>query len=281
MNRQTLYIAFGSHQVAVHSYVPEVLAGTERNFRHMIELEPKKVIGQLEVCCKNGEYYIVRDSEVSVPNRNLTAVLLRLKYEVVMALIQARPDLLWFHAGAAAYRGSAVVFSAPGGRGKSTLVTSLCKRGWTYLSDDVIPLDLNSGKVIPFPQTPRVRKNIGQELPVDRVNELNKIEVNLKPETVCREAMPIGALIFPTYSFYSPTELLPCSPGTAALELLQTCVNFANHRQVAVREVCELVKFLPTFRLTFNSGSLAAGIVADAYEKQTYLSSDLISNYKN
>ena len=96
MNQQTLYIAFGTHQVAVHSYVPEVLAGTERNFRHMIELEPKKVIGQLEVCCKNGEYYIVRDSEVSVPNRNLTAVLLCLKYEVVMALIQARPDLLWF-----------------------------------------------------------------------------------------------------------------------------------------------------------------------------------------
>ena len=270
MNQQTLYIAFGGHQVAVHSHAPEVLAGARRNFRHMIELEPKKVIGQLEVCWKNGEYHILKDSKTSAQNRNLTDVLPRLKYEVVMALIQARPDLLWFHAGAAAYRGSAVVFSAPGGRGKSTLVTSLCKRGWTYLCDDVIPLDLNTGKVIPFPQTPRVRKNIGQELPVDRVHELNKIEVNLKPETVCREAMAIGALVFPTYSLHSPTGLLPCSPGTAALELLQTCVNFENHRQVAVREVCERVLCLPTFRLSFSSGSLAAEIIAHTYEKQTY-----------
>jgi hypothetical protein len=271
MNQQTLYIAFGDRQVAVHSHVPEVLAGAKRNFRHMIELEPKKVIGQLEVCWKNGEYHIIPDSEASAQNRTLSDVLPRLKYEVVMRLIQARPDLLWFHAGAAAYRGSAVVFCAPGGRGKSTLVTSLCKRGWTYLSDDVVPLDLNSGKVIPFPLTPAVRENIGQELPLDRLKELNKTEVNLKPETVCREAMPIGALIFPTYSLHSPTGLLLHSPGTAALELLQNCVNFANHRQVAVREVCERVLCLPTFGLSFSSGSLAAELIAHKYEKQTYL----------
>ena len=91
MNQQTLYIAFGDHQVAVHSCAPDVLAGTKRNFRHMIELEPKKVIRQLEVCCKNGEYHLIRD-EASGQNKTLTDdILLRIKYEVVMALIRHAP----------------------------------------------------------------------------------------------------------------------------------------------------------------------------------------------
>lgn len=55
------------------------------------------------------------------------------KYEVVMGLVRARPDLLWFHAGAVAFDTGAVVFAAPGGGGKSTLVAWLCQQGWRYI----------------------------------------------------------------------------------------------------------------------------------------------------
>ena len=266
INQQTLYIAFEEHQVAVHSNVTEVLARVRQSFREMLALEPKKIVGQLEVSWKNGEYYLLGGSEGSTRNSTLDDVLCSLKYEAIMGLIKARPELLWLHAGAAAYQGSAIVISGCSGRGKSTLVTSLCTRGWRYLSDDVLPLNLNSGKVIPFPRTPEVRENIGRELPPEQIQELKQTELELKPEIVCKEAMPIKALVFPTYSLYSPTQILPYSPATAALELLQNCINFVDHKQIAVRHVCELVKHLPTFRLSYSDSNLAAETIIDTLD---------------
>jgi len=46
-----------------------------------------------------------------------------------MALVRARPALLWFHAGAVANDTGSVLFAAPGGGGKSTLVTQLYHQG--------------------------------------------------------------------------------------------------------------------------------------------------------
>jgi hypothetical protein len=254
--------------VAVHSNAHEVLAEIERSFREMIELEPKSIVGELEVSWKNGEYYLLESSKADVKNGTLIDILYCLKYEVVLHLIQAHSDLLWLHAGAAAYRGKAVLIPGGSGRGKSTLVTSLCTQGWTYISDDVVPLDPNSGKVIPFPRLPMVRENLGQELPVDCVQKLKKTEVYLDPEAMCREAMPIWGLVFPTYSLHSPTEILPYSPATAALELLENCLNFVHHKQAAVHYVCELVKHLPTFRLSYSSGNLAAELIDLTYRRE-------------
>lgn len=271
MNQQTLYIAFDNHQVCVRSNIPKVLTGVERSFKAMLNLEPKQIVGQLEVWWQDGEYHLLEGSEASAKSKVLEDVLCWIKYEVVIHLIHARPDLLWLHAGAAAYQGSAVVVSGLSGRGKSTLVTSLCDRGWSYLSDDILPLDLNSGKVMPFPRTPEVRKNSGQELLPEQVQQLKQMAVELKPETVCPKAMPIKALVFPTYSLHFPTQLLPYSPATAALELLQNCVNFAKHKQTAVRHVCEVVKCLPTFSLTFNDGNFAAELIHKLQERKVDL----------
>lgn len=268
INKQTLYVAFGGHQVAVHSNAHEVLNEVEQSFRDMLDLEPKSLAGELEVFSKNGKYYFLGGSEAHAKNGTLTDVLYGLKYEIVLLLIQSRPDLLWLHAGAAAHRGKAVVITGLSGRGKSTLVTSLCAQGWAYLSDEVVPLDPYSDKVIPFPQLPVVRENLGRQLPLDRVQELRKMKVHLNPEAICREAMPICGLVFPTYSPRSPTKLSPYSAATAALELLQNSLNFVHHRQAAVRYVCKLIQKLPVFQLSYSSGNLAAELFNLTYRKE-------------
>lgn len=267
MNQQTLYIGFGGCQVAACSNGLEVLAQLRHSFCHMLEPEPTRTVACLEVQWRDGRYRVAGIADAWIEHDSLANTVECLRYEVVLRLIQVHPGLMWFHAGAAAYQGSVVIMLGSWGRGKSTLVTRLCANGWTYLSDDIIPLDPNSGKVIPFPLTPMVREDLGKEVPSERLSELSKTVVNLQPETVCREAMPINALVFPVYSYHSPTTLLPCSPAPAALELLQNCLNFTCHREAAVRYVCDLVKRVPTFRLTYNSsGKLAADLIAQAHE---------------
>ncbi|NEQ66799.1 MAG: hypothetical protein F6K21_15095 [Symploca sp. SIO2D2] len=264
---QTLYIGFRGYQVAVRSKACEVLEEIERGFREMLEFEPTSIVGQLEVYWKDGEYYLLGSSEADISNETLSDILSYLKYEIVLCLIQASSELLWLHAAAAANRGSAVVIPGLSGRGKSTLVTNLCSLGWTYLSDDVLPVSLDSSKAIPFPRLPAVRENAGQELLPERVHELTKIEVSLNPEIICRKAMPIQALIFPTYIPQSPTQLLPLSPAFAALELLQNCLNFVHHKQAAVRYVCDLVRRIPTYRLSYSNGRCAAMLIETDLEK--------------
>jgi hypothetical protein len=266
MNRQTLQVGFGGSKVAVYSDAPEVLAGLKRIFREMLESEPTRTVERLEVQWRDGKFNVSGITEACIEYGSLANTVERLRYEVVLRLIQARSDLMWLHAGAAAYRCSAVMILGSWGRGKSTLVTSLYANGWTYLSDDVVPLDPNSDRAFPFPLTPMVREDPGQELPLERLSELRKTEVFLLPERVCRDPIPISAVVFPVYRRGCHTELLPCSPATAALELLQNCLNFPSHREAAVRYVCDLVRKVPAFRLSYSDGRLAAELIAQAHE---------------
>ena len=264
MDRQTLCVAFDGHQVVVRSDAPEVLVGIERIFRQMLEPEPTRIVGHFEVYGENDKYHLCGGRADDAGSRSLPDVLIRLKYKVIRHLIQARPDLLWFHAGAAAHGGHAVLFLGGCGQGKSTLVTGLCALGWGYLADDAVPLDTSSGEVFPFPQAPRVREDAGHVVLPEHLSQLHRNAVDLDSTMVCREAVPVAALVFPTYDPRAPTELVPYPPAAATLELLQHSVNFKDHRETAVRSLCKLVSRWRTFRLSFSDGELAARTVAQA-----------------
>ncbi|MDR4499310.1 MAG: hypothetical protein MRK02_15545 [Candidatus Scalindua sp.] len=261
-HEKTLYIAFRDNQVAVHSGIHDVLVWIERCFCEMLEYKPVNIVKNLEVYKKEEKFILRENDDSSVENGSLNTILEFLNKVVIHHLIQAHPNLLWIHAGAVVYRDYAVVFSGAWGKGKSTLVTSLCDHGWTYLSDDIVPLDLSSGKVIPFSQTPTVREDPGREIPLHRLGELRKIEVNLRQKRVGREPVPIGAIVFPTYSRYSSTRIVHCSPSTAVLELLKSCLNFEGHREEAVHHLCRLLSRLPSLRLFFSNGKHAAELIA-------------------
>jgi hypothetical protein len=258
---RTLFVAFDGRQVAVSSDTPEVLAAFERSFRRMLRPEAGRLVARLKVG-RVPEGYVLRCDQDWVKSESLDGVLFYLSHEVVLRLIGARPDFLWLHAGAAAFRDRAVLVCGLSGRGKSTIVAALCDLGWHFLSDDVTPLDPLSGQIIPFPQTPMYRPHPGEEIPSDRLHELSKVEAAINPEGWCREAVPVAALIFPTYDPRQTAALTGCSPAVAAGELLQNCLNFAAHRETAFHQLCHLVKALPTLRLAFSSGAEAARLLA-------------------
>ena len=258
---RTVYIAFEGHQVAVRSDAPEVLAGFESIYSAMVVAAATRAVGHLEVSGNGGMYY-VRGDTVALDEGSLADVLRWLRCSVIQVLMQDRPDLLWFHAGAAASGGRAVLLPGARGRGKSTLVTGLCAHGWTYLSDDVVPLNPTSSCVVPFPLTPERREFPGQEMRGDWLRARNKVEVTLSPGSLCRQPVPLGALVFPSYAAGGgPAELAPCPPAQAVVELLQQCWNYASHRKAAVRYLCDLIGRVPAYRLVFSDGELAAELL--------------------
>jgi len=242
MSLPPLYVTFGYHQVEITTPIPDIHATLTLWFIAMLEPQPVNIIKQVQITPAADGYLMQAGETVDEIIQEQLWLLQAVKYEVVTGLIAARPDLLWFHAGAVADEKGAIVVAGAGGSGKSTLVTHFYQQGWRYLSDDVIPLDLATGNILPFPQTPRVRRSMGELVPSDRLTEVPKFEVRLERDRVCREAMPIRAIVFVQYSPDVFTQVSPCSPGTAAIELLRNCINFSEHKQAAMQQISELAK---------------------------------------
>jgi hypothetical protein len=260
-------VAFQGRAVEVRADDPSVLARVQHHFQHLLSPDSTDVVAALEVRRKGTGYRLLGSVAAEATEGSLSQVLSSLFYEIVVRLIDSQPNLLWLHAGAAAYGDRAVLVSGASGCGKSTLVTSLCQRGWSFLSDDVIPLDLATFTVLPFPQMPMVRRNCGRELPAGRLAELPKTKPDLPADNVSGAAASVAVLILPRYTRSRPRRLSPCSPAQAGMELLRNCLNFKAHRQTAVERLCALVKQVPTFSLTFGQGADAAEQVARAHEK--------------
>jgi hypothetical protein len=252
-------VGFDGCQVVIRSPAAEAVARLDRAFERMLVRDVTQIVGELEVRPRGAGYSLHGARETQVLDGSLSQVLHALHLEVVLRLVDARPDLLWLHAGVAAYRGSAVLIAGRSGRGKSTLVTRLCERGWTYFSDDLAPLDPKTGCVIPFPQTPMVRRGRGQEVPEDRLHEMKKWKVNL--EAVGRAPAPVAALVFPAFQPHCAARLTPRPPATAALELLANALNLRARHEEGVDYLCGLVKRLPTYDLAFDDGARAADLL--------------------
>jgi len=208
------------------------------------------------------------------PSRTIVTSIAALRHEVLIRLMELRPDLLWLHAGAAQAEGSAVLACGPWGSGKSSLTAALCAMGWGYLSDDIVGIDLSRKLAVPFPITPLVRLPDGNSPPSLGSLGLEKRQVALRPDQVSRTPAPIASLAFVSHAHGAEVSLSRCSPGRAALKLLQSCMNFADHGERAVEFVCSLVKTVPAYDLSFGDPYCAAEALAALHTAPPPLNSE-------
>jgi len=62
-------------------------------------------------------------------------------------------DFLMIHAGVVVRGDRALILVGPSGMGKTTLVLDLLQHGFAFLSDDVCPMHISTGRVHPFPRS--------------------------------------------------------------------------------------------------------------------------------
>jgi hypothetical protein len=80
-----------------------------------------------------------------------------LVWDVNRRAAEAGDSHLLFHAAAVAAGEAGVVLPGPSGSGKSTLATGLAAAGLGYLSDELVALDLASGRLVPYPKPATVK----------------------------------------------------------------------------------------------------------------------------
>jgi hypothetical protein len=255
-------IEFQHSRVSVTSPSEEIVTALRRAFQHMLADEASSSLSEVEVVQDHGTYQIVGGSDAAQEDSSVGDIVRRVRYEIIRRLVDLHPELLWFHAGAAASPHGAVLLSGAWGRGKSTLVTGLCGLGWKYLSDDIAPVDPERNVVFPFPQTPMMRENPAGRSDYESLRNLPKVEVELSEDSILRHPVGIRSVIFPSFGTDGRNDLYNCAPSQAVVELLQSSLNFGKHREHAVKFLAKLVQNVPAYQLTFSDRNAAAEIVS-------------------
>lgn len=225
------------------------------------EVDGKRLVGRLQILGERGGYHLRGGRRGSAAGGPLERIVAGAKYEAVMHLADALPELLWLHAGAVAQE-YGVLLCGTWGRGKSTLATALVGRGWTYLSDDVAPIDLATGHVLPFPITPLVRRPDTSALTREQLRHEEKTPVALSPEDVCDVSVPVAAVVFPSYEPDAEARLTECSGSEAAVTLLQNCINLKTGPQVFSGYLCGMARTVPAVLLRYSTTDQALDLLA-------------------
>lgn len=238
-------------------------------FAEMISSSNTPPIGEVRIETREDRSKLVVNGQQVDEDRHGASLLRALHREVVCLFIDGYPDLIWLHSGCASSEGGAAVLPGTWGRGKSSLVVALCERGWSFLSDDITPLDPAAGTALPFAATPRVRNNIGQWVPRSEVGNIPKTVVPLDSLALSQGPQPISMIVFPHYSDGASATLTPISPGQAVGELLEHCLSLAKNEDATINRLCRAVETLPVYRLRFANAAEAAELLIDAQEAMT------------
>jgi hypothetical protein len=90
---------------------------------------------------------------------NVSGILGELYEYVFLPLFLESPYWWFLHGGAASLNGKAVIISGTTHAGKTTMISTLCTKGCHYLTDDIVPINVETLMAAPFPH-PVASRNI-------------------------------------------------------------------------------------------------------------------------
>ena len=184
------------------------------------------------------------------------------------AITDSAVEATLLHASAALSPLGALLFTAPMESGKSTLVTGLTRRGWGYITDEIVAIDadldlrpfrrsvsLDPGSWPLFPDLrPAIDPSITPYLPP---------QWQVHPEhigDIATGRLPVAGVVLPRYVPRSRTRLHRMDPVEALRDVLACCFTFPEHTERDLDVLAGLVDRVPCFSLT--TGDLASACTA-------------------
>ncbi|MBA2936123.1 HprK-related kinase A [Sphingomonas sp. CGMCC 1.13654] len=177
---------------------------------------------------------------------------------------------LLLHCSAVERDGRVLLMSGASGSGKSTLATMLALRGWRFLGDEFAFVDLEDGRIHPFPRASSlkneavaaVRSAGGAVGPVLEGTPKGMIGYWRPPEiAIARmtEAAPPAMLLFPRFGRPENVERLAASE--TFMLLTQASTNYVSLGEAGFGALTRLVQDLPALAIDYPDGEAGMMLV--------------------
>jgi HprK-related kinase A len=179
---------------------------------------------------------------------------------------------LLLHASAVEREGRALIMTGLSGSGKSTLSSLLGQRGWRFMGDEFVLLDLESGMAAPFPRLISLKNEAIAAMlavvPAERFGPLMQgtpkgdIRHLVPPaDAIARmaEAALPALLLFPRFG-YEPA-VRDVAPGENFMRMTQASTNYVALGEAGFAAMTRFIKTVPARAIDYANGDEAVRLV--------------------
>jgi HprK-related kinase A len=221
----------------------------------------------------NGDYMLPDAAPLPLAQALLAA---EMAMNLQMALGWRRHLLL--HASAVEKDGRALIMTGASGSGKSTLAAMLGCKGWRFMGDEFVLLDLVSGETVPFPRLISLKNEAigamqataldGRFGPLMRATPKGDIR-HLVPAQDAIKAMGEPAkpalLLFPSFGF--DPIVRDIAPSEVFMRLTQASTNYVALGEAGFTALTRFIKSVPARAIDYRDGNEAQALVNQLWDE--------------
>lgn len=260
----THYVSFAGNSVAIE-YAGEERELLEYLFGDLDNRETGTVLSRLHLNLSgdSGEARLVQDGNEIYTGHNRAALARTLVEKILYTLVESDDSGLAIHAAAVASADFGVLIPGQSGAGKSTLAAWLARRGFSYLTDELVHIPVDTTRIEPFTRPVNLKRNgdnpLADEDGFDDTDEqiLENRNLSIVPHRLFnpsyRRINPeINVILFPNLILSADHYVEPLSKGQAALKLVECLVNGRNIPSHGIDQVSRIVREVPAYTLNYS-----------------------------
>lgn len=179
---------------------------------------------------------------------------------------------LLLHASAVEKDGKALIMTGASGSGKSTLAAMLGHKGWRFMGDEFVLLDLVTGDTVPFPRMISLKNEAVSAMQASALDgrfgplmsDTPKGDIrHLVPPTEAIAAMAVPAkpalLLFPSFG-YDPV-VREIGASEVFMRLTQASTNYVALGEAGFTTLTRFIKTVPARAIDYRDGQEAEALV--------------------
>jgi hypothetical protein len=220
-------------------------------------------------------YVLTYRGEVVVSSHEPAAPYAHLLHHVNRSAIEVsgrRRTIL--HAAAVAGAGGAILLPARSGRGKSTLVAGLARRGWAYVTDELVAVHADAQQVEAYPRSIslddgawRLFPDLAPDIPSEAARFVPH-QWQVAPDTLGRvvnDAVMPAAVVLHRHEPGTASTLREHEPVEVLRDLLGCSLTLATHTERDLRTLAALVDRSPCFELVVGELDAACWLLEQRF----------------
>lgn len=185
---------------------------------------------------------------------------------------------LLLHASAVEKDGKALIMTGASGSGKSTLAAMLGHKGWRFMGDEFVLIDLITSEAVPFPRMISLKNEAigamqasaldGRFGPLMTGTPKGDIRHLVPPrEAIAQMAVPAtpALLLFPSFG-YAP-EVREIGASEVFMRLTQASTNYVALGEAGFTTLTRFIKNVPARAIDYRDGIEAEALVNQLWDE--------------